>query len=160
MTKFSENVLSTIRFDLDRDFYNIKNENSTYTYYHSLRIANAVEQHHPLRFDLIVLAYLHDVVEDTEYTIEVLRNKYKHLFHYELGDDVTEALFKSLDALTRRPDETYMDYIKRVKEDENARKVKILDISDNLYNCATNKNQELMVSLKSRYIKALEYLIN
>ena len=62
--------------------------------------------------------------------------------------------------MTRRPDETYMDYIKRVKEDENARKVKILEISDNLYNCATNKNQELMVSLKSRYIKALDYLIN
>ena len=160
MTKFSENVLSTIRKDLDRDFFKPTDENFNYTYYHSLRVANAVEQHHPLRFDLIVLAYLHDVIEDTGFTLDDLRFKYRNLFHYELGDEVTDAFFKSLNALTRRPDETYMDYISRVKEDENARKVKILDLSDNIYNCAINKNQELMVSLKERYIKALTYLIN
>ena len=83
---------------------------------------------HPLRVmlrmntnDERIVALLHDVVEDTEYTLEDLRKA-----------GYSQKILQSLDFLTKRDGEEYDQFIKRVKRNPLARKVKIADIEDNL----------------------------
>ena len=83
---------------------------------------------HPLRVmlrmktnDERIVALLHDVVEDTEYTLEDLRKA-----------GYSQKILRSLDFLTKRDGEKYEEFIKRVKHNPLARKVKIADIEDNL----------------------------
>jgi len=66
-------------------------------------------------------AILHDVVEDTRFTIEDLRYmKYP------------EEVLDTLACLTRDHGETYEDFIKRAASNPVARKVKIADLEDNM----------------------------
>jgi len=83
---------------------------------------------HPLRVmlrmktkDERVVAVLHDVVEDTKYTLEDLRKA-----------GYSQKVIQSLDYLTKRRCERYKIFIKRIKLNPLARKVKIADLEDNL----------------------------
>ncbi len=83
---------------------------------------------HPLRVmfrlhherDMIV-AILHDVIEDTEWTLHELKKE-------GFSDEVVDAV----NALTRRTGESYWDLIARAKKNRIARKVKIIDLEDNM----------------------------
>lgn len=77
------------------------------------------------------LALFHDTVED----------KY-------IGDWILK--WKSLDAITRRKNEVYKDYIHRVAKNKSATKVKIADLRENLKRCPN--------SLVKRYRNALQFL--
>ena len=85
---------------------------------------------HPLRVMLQVeadieriVAVLHDLVEDTAYTLDDL-----HRLGYP--DEAIEAL----DCLTLRDGEPYEAYIDRVAGNPIARRVKLADVADNLAN--------------------------
>lgn len=67
-----------------------------------------------------IVAWLHDTVEDTDATIDEIRRLF--------GDEVAVAV----DHLTHRKGEPYMNYIRRVKENELARKVKLADLEHNM----------------------------
>lgn len=67
-----------------------------------------------------IVAYLHDVLEDTDVTEDTLRNLF--------GDTVTDAV----KMLTHAKSEPYMDYIRRVKENELAKNVKLADLTHNM----------------------------
>lgn len=82
---------------------------------------------HPLRVmfhcqgeDAQICAVLHDVVEDTPWTLEALR---------EAG--YAENVLTTLDHLTRRSDESYEQFIERVLTDPLACFVKLADLADN-----------------------------
>lgn len=66
------------------------------------------------------VAYLHDVVEDTDITFDDLRNEKFPL-----------TVINAVDAITKRKGETYDDYIARVAENKIARIVKIADMTHN-----------------------------
>lgn len=66
-------------------------------------------------------AVLHDVVEDTPFTLERLR---------ELGYP-QEVLF-ALECLTKREGEDYEAFIERVRPHPLARRVKLADLEDNM----------------------------
>ena len=83
---------------------------------------------HPLRVMLklnseteMITGVLHDLIEDTPWTLENLRQE-------GFPDEILEAL----DYLTRREGEDYQDFIKRVAGNPLARKVKLADLEDNL----------------------------
>lgn len=83
---------------------------------------------HPLRMMIKmktveekITAVLHDVVEDSEMTISVLRN-----------EGFSEKILKAIDALTKRKGESYKESIERVKKNPLAVKVKIADFEDNM----------------------------
>ncbi|HEX8995020.1 MAG TPA: hypothetical protein VF812_03205 [Ktedonobacterales bacterium] len=85
---------------------------------------------HPLRVMAQVesdaermVAALHDVIEDTNCTLEDLRR---------LG--YTERVVEAVDRLTHRDGEAYEAYIERIKDDPLARQVKLADLADNLAN--------------------------
>ncbi len=69
----------------------------------------------------MIAAVLHDVVEDTPYTCDDLR---------QLG--FSESLVETVDKLTRRSDETYEAFIQRLQNDPIARDVKLADLADNM----------------------------
>jgi (p)ppGpp synthase/HD superfamily hydrolase len=83
---------------------------------------------HPLRVMMRLetdaertVALLHDVVEDTPWTLERLR---------EAG--YPEDVLRALDALTRRDGETYEAFVERLRPDALARRVKLADLEDNM----------------------------
>ncbi|HEX8703169.1 MAG TPA: GTP pyrophosphokinase [Myxococcaceae bacterium] len=66
-------------------------------------------------------AILHDVVEDTPYTLERLR---------ELG--YPQEVLQALECLTKREGENYEAFIERVRPHPLARRVKLADLEDNM----------------------------
>ncbi|MBU2550798.1 MAG: GTP pyrophosphokinase [Proteobacteria bacterium] len=83
---------------------------------------------HPLRVMLRLdseaermTAVLHDVIEDTRYTLEDLAD-------LGYGSDVLEAL----DRVTERDDESYDEFIERAGGRPVSRRVKLADLEDNL----------------------------
>jgi (p)ppGpp synthase/HD superfamily hydrolase len=83
---------------------------------------------HPLRMMLrmdsevaMMAAVLHDVVEDTGWTLEQLREE-------GFSDEVLEAV----DCLTHRDGESYQEFVGRVQTNPIARQVKIADLEDNM----------------------------
>ena len=81
---------------------------------------------HPLRLmarmsatEEQVIAVLHEVVEDCGVTLETLRQ-----------EGFSDAVLAAVDCLTRRPDEAYADYLKRLAPNPVARKMKQADLED------------------------------
>lgn len=90
--------------------------------------ANAPYILHPLRLMLRgqtlleqIVAVLHDVVEDSDWTLEQLAAE----------GFPTEAI-AALDCLTRRSDESYDEFIDRVLTNPLATRVKRYDLEDNM----------------------------
>ncbi len=73
-----------------------------------------------------VIALLHDTLEDTETTYEELKK--------EFGIEVAHSVL----VLTKTENETYEEYIQRVKTNPDAVRVKIADIADNLDDSPSN----------------------
>lgn len=94
-----------------------------------------------------IVAVLHDVVEDSDWTIERLR-----------GERFSETALSGVDAVTRREREPYIDFVKRAKADALGRIVKRADLLDNLDRTrlknVTAKDEERI----KRYEKALSFL--
>ncbi len=83
---------------------------------------------HPLRImmslstpDERITAVLHDVVEDSSWTIEQLRS-----------EGFSEDVLRAVDALTKRDGEKYLDYVRRAGANPLARRVKRADLADNM----------------------------
>jgi len=68
-----------------------------------------------------IVGVLHDLIEDTAYTLDDLR---------ALG--YPEAVLAALDCLTRKPAETYEQFIERAGANPLARRVKLADLEDNM----------------------------
>lgn len=68
-----------------------------------------------------IAAVLHDVVEDTSVTLDDLRKA-----------GFSEEIVEAVDALTRRENEGYDAFIRRVLTNAVARRVKVADLEDNL----------------------------
>ena len=84
---------------------------------------------HPMRVmesvgtdDERIVAVLHDVVEDSDWTLEML-----------LKEGFTPAIVDAVEALTKRPAEDYeKEFIPRTGRNPLARRVKLADLADNL----------------------------
>ena len=86
---------------------------------------------------------LHDLVEDTPYTLDDLRR---------LG--YPERVVTAIDCLTRREDETYEEFVERAGAHPIARRVKLADLEDNMdirrLSAVTERDRERL----NRYIRA------
>ncbi len=83
---------------------------------------------HPLRLmmqmkseETMIVAVLHDVVEDSVWTLNALRKK-----------GFSEAVLEAVECLTKRDGESYEDFIERAGKNAIARQVKIADLEDNM----------------------------
>lgn len=108
---------------------------------HAIRVAIRCQSK-----DEKTVALLHDTVEDTDLTLDDLR---------EIG--FAEDIIEAVDALSRRPYESYVEFIERCKLNKLARAVKVADIEDNLEDQSA-LDQEEAAFLKKRYTNALKKL--
>lgn len=89
--------------------------------------AGAPYVYHPLRLMMRastaeekMTAVLHDVVEDTAWTLEALAR-----------EGFPRSVIRALDHLTRRDEESYDEFIERIARNRLAARVKLLDLADN-----------------------------
>ena len=83
--------------------------------FHPFHLAEQMETE-----DTVITALLHDVVEDTEYTIEDIK---------EMG--FSENVISALQLLTHDPSVLYMDYVRKIKDNSVAKAVKLKDLAHN-----------------------------
>jgi hypothetical protein len=110
--------------------------------------------HHLLRvmlgvrgFRTQMAAVLHDILEDTQVTVDQLHAA-------GLPDDVVDAVI----ALTHRAEQSYAQYIEQVAGDALAREVKLADLADNLANNYRLTKTPDVVARIDRYERALNRL--
>lgn len=95
-----------------------------------------------------VVAWLHDVVEDTGITLGTIRVMF--------GEDTAKAV----DAITHRKGESYEDYVARAKENEVAKAVKIADLIDNSNLTRLKKIGEKDILRVMKYCRALAFMLD
>jgi len=99
---------------------------------------------------ILIVGYLHDVIEDTKTTLDNLS---------ALG--FTHEIVEAVEAMTRGEDEKYIDYIVRLSHNEIARLVKMADLRHNTdirrikYDVKTSKNDNRRIV---KYIRAFQFL--
>ncbi|WP_026888759.1 HD domain-containing protein [Clostridium beijerinckii] len=111
---------------------------------------------HPLRLMLskrsqeeMICAVLHDVIEDTDITIDYLKN-----------EGFSEEILSALDALTRRHNETYDEFIERITTNKLACEIKLADLKDNMnISRIANPSQKDHERIK-KYNKAVNKILN
>lgn len=109
--------------------------------YHPIHLAEMMDTE-----EECIVALLHDVVEDTDITFEQLREVF------------SEKIIDVLKLLTHDKSVDYMDYIREIKKNEIAKKVKIADI---MHNCDETRLDNITVKdiiRREKYRKALEIL--
>jgi (p)ppGpp synthase/HD superfamily hydrolase len=109
---------------------------------HLLRVMLAVDG-----FRVQAAAVLHDVLEDTDVTVEELGAA-------GLPIDVVDAVV----ALTHRPGQSYQRYVEQVAGDAIAREVKLADLADNLANNKRLPTAPDVVARIERYERAIRRL--
>lgn len=145
MNKMNINRLSKVlKFCCER--YDVQ------TYLHCVRVANYAIENPTLyieeeKEDIYILAMFHDLLEDTDVTYEKL---------IEISGMSEEFLKAQLGVLTKDKNESYIDYIKRLKESGYrwAYIVKLADMKDHL-----TQKETLTDKLKEKYWEALSELL-
>lgn len=98
-----------------------------------------------------IVAYLHDLIEDTSATLYISSSK-SHLKYKKLIYNLSFDIAYAINMLTKKNELTYIENINRVVYSKLATKIKIVDIIHNLSD-NPSKNQ------KEKYIKALPILL-
>ena len=113
--------------------------------FHVLRVANNAKY---IRTKTQKAAgILHDVIEDTELTLE-------DLHEYEFSKEVIEAV----DIITKKKGEDYQSYLNSVKKNKLARAVKLADLRHNSDLTRLTKVTEKDIERKEKYQRAIDFL--
>lgn len=110
--------------------------------YHPIHIAEQMDDENST-----IVALLHDVLEDTNTTIDEIKK-------YEFDIKVLEAL----KTLNHSKNLDYFEYIKLVSQNEIAKKVKIADLMHNLDISRLSKVTQKDLDRVKKYEISLEYL--
>lgn len=118
------------------------------SYEHALRVMQYVADNDMIPYeykdDCVVLAIMHDLIEDTKYT----------------GTGLPDNIYNALKLLSKPKDMDYIEYIKQIKHTSYtnwrmcAYWVKLADMKDHLAQTET-----LTDKLKEKYLSALPYLL-
>lgn len=134
--------LWNIAYTLSNKIYEKNNKTKTSYLFHPLHIAKKFDV-----YDFKIVAILKDSLKNEEVTL-------KDLEDYGFPKKIIEAI----DSITKRKNEEYFDYIKRLKNNYIAKKVKIEDLKYRLSLMKTNKLEN--EKLEQKYNKALKILEN
>ena len=110
--------------------------------FHPFHLAEQMETE-----ETTIVALLHNVVEDTNYTLEDLADM-------GFGESVIEAL----SLLTHDDEVEYMDYVRAIKENPIATAVKLADLRHNSDLSRMDKITEKVLERRAKYLKAIEFL--
>jgi len=125
---------------------------------HLVMVAKLVEQQNPTKIEndinhkAIIVAYLHDIIEDTKITAE-------GLMLLGLPQEIVDAVV----AMTHGKNEKYKDYILRVKKNDIARLVKMADLTHNTSLdrfLLSPETREKDLKRVAKYVWAYKYITN
>ena len=111
---------------------------------HPLHVAEQMKDE-----DTCVVALLHDVIEDTDLTLENLREY-----------SFTEAQIEGVRVMTREEDEDYFEYIRSVKTNPLALAVKLEDLKHNSDVTRIIEMTDKDLQRIEKYKKAMEILLS
>jgi len=94
-----------------------------------------------------IVGVLHDVVEDTPWTLEQLTE-----------EGFSKDVIDGIDAMTRRDNESYDDYLLRVQDNPLATRVKLNDLTDNMDIRRWNEIPYHELARLQKYLKAYKQL--
>jgi (p)ppGpp synthase/HD superfamily hydrolase len=116
-------------------------------YLHPMRICFYMDS-----YEEKIVALLHDVIEDSRYSMEDLKSE-------QFSSEILDAVL----AMTRKGDEDYFDHIDRVLKNKIAKAVKIQDLKDNI-NLDRLRSANILITetdlvRTEKYRKALDILM-
>lgn len=109
--------------------------------FHPIHLAEQMDDEYS-----VIVALLHDVVEDTDITIE------------ELAKVFPQEVCEAISLMTHHPAVDYFEYVKAIKENPIARKVKLADLEHNSDLSRLDIVTERDVLRKNKYSQAIEIL--
>lgn len=112
--------------------------------FHPFHLAEQMETE-----DEVVVALLHDIVEDTDVNIEKLA---------KMG--FTKKEIDAISIMTHNKNDSYEEYIKKISTNKIATKVKIADLKHNLDITRLNEIKTKDLEKIEKYKKSLNYLEN
>lgn len=95
---------------------------------------------------MVTIAYLHDILEDTVCT------------ETELYEVFPKIIVKAVIDLTRKSNETYHNYLKRLKPNEMARIVKLADLNNNKDISRISNPSKKDYERRNKYLNAISFL--
>lgn len=129
-TAADEKFISTAQSIANRAHAGVLDDNGDPYFMHPLAVAMLVRNDRHSA-EAIALAFLHDVVEDTHWSLDDVRFEMS-LVADETGHDV-DALIESLDAISKRKNEPRVEYYKRILASVLAHIVKEYDMRHNTW---------------------------
>ena len=96
-----------------------------------------------------IVALLHDVIEDTEYTLDDLRK-------FGFAEDVLSAI----SLMTHADDVPYMEYVVKIKTNPIAKAVKLADLKHNSDMSRLDRITQTDEERAKKYKQAIELLEN
>ena len=110
--------------------------------FHPFHLAEQMETE-----ETTVVALLHDVVEDSDLTLEDLR---------QMG--FSDTVIAALALLTHDPAVEYMDYVRAIKDNPIARAVKLADLRHNSDLTRLDTVDEKALARREKYLQAMALL--
>lgn len=110
--------------------------------FHPFHLAEQMETE-----DTTIVALLHDVVEDSDLTLDDLR---------QMG--FSDTVIAALALLTHDPAVEYMDYVRAVKDNPIARAVKLADLRHNSDLTRLDTVDEKALARREKYLQAMTLL--
>lgn len=98
--------------------------------------------------DSTIVALLHDVVEDSDFTLE-------DLLSFGFDSHIVDAI----SLMTHAEGVDYMEYVKKIKENPLASKVKLADLAHNSDLTRMDVVDEKVLARREKYQKAIEFLL-
>ena len=109
---------------------------------------------HPLRLlikaksnEERIIAILHDVIEKTNISLADLKNK-----------GFNQNIISSIDSLSRRKSESYIEYIERLMQNKISVKIKLFDLADNIKVHSENNDNGIYDVKINQYKNALKQI--
>ena len=110
--------------------------------FHPFHLAEQMETE-----ETTIVALLHDVVEDSDLTLEDLR---------QMG--FSDTVIAALALLTHDPAVEYMDYVRAIKDNPIARAVKLADLQHNSDLTRLDTVDEKALARREKYLQAMTLL--
>ena len=138
---YTDNTRKAMKIAFDAHLNQVDKSGVPYVY-HPIHLAEQMETE-----EECIVALLHDTVEDTDITFE------------ELEKDFSYTVIQALKLLTHDPSVEYMDYVKEIKSNPIARKVKLADLRHNSdLTRMSNPTEKDVERIETKYRKAIEML--
>lgn len=140
-------MLSVMIAIVSKEFENVLDKGGRPYILHCYRVMGGVDQNDP---ELMQIAFGHDLVEDTDWTIDMLRQ-----------EGFSERVCDGIRRLTHDSDVPYMDYIKtEIAPSKDAKSVKKSDLRDNSKITRLKSLREKDFARIQKYHTAYAYLMD